>query len=106
MKYFWMARAVKGIVIVATLIAALSWLVMSLWNCVLPGLFGWPSLNFVQALGLLILCRILFGGLRGPGMHWRQHMHERWQQMSPEEREKLRAGLRGRCGPWDSSNRD
>lgn len=106
MKSFVLARAVKGIVIVAAIIAALSWVVMNLWNCVLPGLFGWPSLNFVQALGLLVLCRILFGGLRGPGMHWRQHMYERWEKMTPEEREKLRAGLRERCGPWGSRDKE
>lgn len=104
MKQFWLARAIKCVVIVAAIIAALSWVVMHLWNGLLPGLFGWPSLSFVQALGLLVLSRILFGGLRGggrgPGMHWRRHMRERWEQMTPEEREKLRAGLRGRCGPW------
>ena len=106
MKQFWLARALKGVAIVAVIISAVSWVVMSLWNGLLPGLFGWPSLSFVQALGLLVLSRILFGGLRGPGMHWRRHMYERWEQMTPEEREKLRAGLRGRCGPWGSRNRE
>jgi len=110
MKRLWLVRAIKGAVIVAAVIAAVSWVVMSLWNDLLPGLFGWPSLSFVQALGLLVLCRILFGGLRGPGcgpgMHWRRRMYERWEQMTPEEREKLRAGLRGRCGPWGSHQRE
>ena len=26
-------------------------------------------------------------------------MKERWERMTPEEREKFRAGFRGRCGP-------
>ena len=54
----------------------------------------------VQAVGLLVLCRLLFGGLRGHGWHGRAGMLERWEQMTPEERERLRTGLRGRCGPW------
>jgi hypothetical protein len=107
MKRFWLIRALKCVVLVAAVIAVVGWVVMSLWNALLPALFGWPSLGFVQATGLLILCRLLFGGLRGHGgfgggMHWRRHMQERWEKMTPEEREKMRSGLRGRCGPWSS----
>jgi len=76
-------------------------IVQRLWNWLLPGLFGWRELTFWQAVGLLTLCRILFGGFghRGfPGTHSRRRLAERWEQMSPEERERLRQGLRGRCG--------
>jgi hypothetical protein len=108
MKQFWLVRIIKCAVMFVAIIAAISWVVMYLWNGLLPGLFGWPSLCFVQALGLLVLSRILFGGLRGPGggMHWRRQMFERWEQMTPEEREKLRAGLRNRCGPWGSRDKE
>ena len=43
--------------------------VMHLWNWLLPTLFGWRQITFWQAIGILALCRILFGGLggRGPG---------------------------------------
>jgi len=71
-----------------------------LWNWLLPPLFGWREITFWQALGLLALCRILFGG-RGPGFgrsHFRRRMGERWEQMTPEERERFRHGLRGRFG--------
>jgi hypothetical protein len=37
-------------------------IVMHLWNWLLPMLFGWHQISFWQALGLLVLCRILFGG--------------------------------------------
>jgi len=50
-----------------------------LWNWLLPPLFGWPRIGFWQALGLLALCRILFGGFgwRGFGRsHWRRRMEE------------------------------
>ena len=56
-------------------IAALSAVVMLLWNAIVPALFtSVPAINYLQALGLLVLCRILFGGLRGHG-GWRGRMH-------------------------------
>ena len=75
--------------------------VMLLWNWLLPQLFGWPRLGFWQALGLLALCRILFGGLgmRGASRsESRRRMAERWERMTPEERERIRRGWRGRFG--------
>jgi Ca2+/H+ antiporter, TMEM165/GDT1 family len=68
----------------------------------MPGIFGMHAIGFWQALGLLILSKILFGfrGRPGGGMYWRRRMMERWQQMTPEEREKFRAGMQGRCGPF------
>jgi hypothetical protein len=68
--------------------------VMHLWNWLLPPLFGWHTLNFWQALGLLLLCRILFGHHGGhggprPGRGWRG----RCRNMTPEEREKFRNAM-------------
>ena len=78
-------------------------LVMHLWNWLLPGLFGLHTIGFWQALGLLLLSRILFGGFgghgHGPGPSKRRlEMEERWDKMTPEEREKFRQSMRGRCG--------
>src|SRR5437773_7832604 len=69
--------------------------VMLLWNWLAPALFGLRHVTFWQAIGLLALCRILFGGfgLGGGGSHdssSRRRMYERWEQMTPEERERLR----------------
>ena len=78
--------------------------VMRLWNWLLPELFAWPQITFWQALALLALCRILFGGsgmMRGGGMghtRFRRRMAERWDSMTPEEREKFCQGLYGRWG--------
>jgi len=72
-----------------------------LWNWLLPPLFGWREITFWQALGLLALCRILFGGLGshgGQGSWRRRRMAERCEQMTPEERERFRQGMRGRFG--------
>jgi hypothetical protein len=65
-------------------------------------LFGWKQITFWQALGLLVLCRILFGNLGGHGSDHsksRGPKSERWERMTPEEREKFRQDMRSRwCG--------
>jgi len=68
-------------------------IVKALWNSLLPPLFGWPQVTFWQALGLLVLCRILFGGM---GRHGYRRSHCRGR--SPEERERLRQAMRERFG--------
>ena len=52
--------AVIGFVTMAIL--AVGFVVMSLWNVLMPDIFGLPSITFFQAIGLLILSRLLFGG--------------------------------------------
>jgi hypothetical protein len=69
-----------------------------LWNWLLPPLFGFPQVTFWQALGLLVLARILFGRLGGHAH--RSHFRGR---LSPEERERLRQGMRGYCGGGSGS---
>jgi hypothetical protein len=79
-------------------------IVMHLWNWLLPSLFGWHPITFWQALGLLVLCRILFGGFGGRGHDGpgRRRMSERrWARMTPEEREAFRQKMKNRCGVFD-----
>ena len=76
-------------------------IVLQLWNWLLPQLFGWRPITFWQALGILLLCRILFGGFRlhGPGRSsFRRRMQERCEHMTPEERERFRQCMRERWG--------
>jgi hypothetical protein len=71
--------------------------VMHLWNWLLPSLFGWRPVTFWQALGLLVLCRILFGGFGGHGPDRspsRRNSNKCWERMTPEEREKLSQDVR------------
>ncbi|HXZ48077.1 MAG TPA: hypothetical protein VEG27_03600 [Usitatibacter sp.] len=101
MKRYWIVRGIKMALVVAVAAAAFSLVVMALWNWLVPAVIGWKPIDFRQALGLLVLSRILFGGFRGrfgPGMHWKARMAERWERMTPEEREKFREGMRRRCG--------
>lgn len=101
MRRRWMfivPAAILGMLVFAALGGEI---VLHLWNWLLPSLFGWHQINFWQALGLLALCRILFGGFGGRGFYrsnFRRRMAERWERMTPEERERFRQGMRGRCG--------
>jgi Ca2+/H+ antiporter, TMEM165/GDT1 family len=100
-----MPRGVKFVVIPILCLIVLCLvclLVMGLWNWLMPAIFGLKVITFWQALGLLFLSKLLFTGFRGRShrsMHWRHRMMERWERMTPEEREQFRAGMRGRCGP-------
>jgi hypothetical protein len=64
---------------------------MLLWNALIPAIFGLPVISFIQAAGLLILFRILFGHGRFGNHHWRRHyyMREKWANMTPEERKNF-----------------
>ena len=100
MHRYWMFRGLKIALVVVLAATLMSVGVMALWNWVVPGVIGWKAIDFWQALGLLVLARLLFGFRMGFGhrMHWRGRMAERWERMTPEEREKFREGMRGRCG--------
>ena len=97
-------RALKVLKIAAIVVAAsvlFGFAVMGLWNWLAPALFGGHRIDYWQALGLFLLSKILFGGFygrHGHRGHWRQRMHERWESMTPEEREAFRARRGSRCG--------
>jgi hypothetical protein len=91
-KWYWIAPL--AIIAIPLFIFVGGEVVMRLWNWLLPPLFGWRTIGFWQALGLLALCRILFGhhgGHRGhgPGRRWK----DRCKKMTPEEREKFRRAM-------------
>jgi hypothetical protein len=103
----WIFRIPMFIAFAVVFLALFGYVVMSLWNWLMPALFGLHHITYWQAVGILFLAKILFGGFRG-GRHaprhwrWRGRMMERWAQMTPEEREKFREEMRTRCGPFAS----
>src|SRR5205814_9573188 len=99
----WVQRMVKGlifgIIFLGIFAAGFAAAVLHLWNWLMPALFGLHTITYWQAVGLLGPSRILFPGPRGwmgGPMHW-HGMRRRWEIMTPEDPEKLRAGVRGRC---------
>jgi len=97
-KHWWL-HGLKFAVVALVAIGVAGAVVMALWNWLAPALFGGHFIDFWQALGLLVLSRVLFGGWRGGhGRHWRARMAQRWDAMSDEERERFREGMRARCG--------
>jgi hypothetical protein len=73
-------------------IALFGYAVLWLWNRIIPEIFGLQEINFWQAAGLLLLVRILFGGIgnhRFWGMnkmrHFHHPIHEKWLRMTRRE---------------------
>lgn len=110
MGWHYVPRAVKFLTIAlmcALVLLLVGWVAMLLWNWLLPGLFGFKTITYWQAVGLMFLSRLLFGGFRGGprGGGWRRdrklrhRMFARWERMTPEERERFRKGMYGRGGP-------
>ena len=110
-KYRLIFIAPAAIAAIILLVFVVGQVVRYLWNWLTPPIFGWPQITYWQALGLLVLCRILFGGHgmagpKGPRMDTRGRMTDRmadriaarWQVMTPEERDRFRDRFRARSG--------
>ncbi len=103
---YWAKRAVFIPIAIAAGIFLFGFVVMSLWNCILPAVIGVGTITFWQALGILVLSKILFGGFHPKHGHSKSAMHHhdwhhKWMQMTPEERAKMKAEWRGRCQPCE-----
>ena len=105
MKKKWIWIAPLAIVGLAAFVALGGEIVKLLWNWLLPPLFGWRTITFWQAFGILALCRILFGShgwgggtRRGIRERMRERMNERWKGMTPEQRERMRERWARACG--------
>jgi hypothetical protein len=105
MRKKWIFLAPLAVLGILLFIAIGGGAVQQLWNWLMPPIFGWHQITFWQALGLLALCRILFGGLGRHGSDRSgvrrrivERAAERREHMTPEERERFRQGVLGRCG--------
>ena len=101
---FWIKRAIFFPIAIAAGVFVFGSVVMLLWNALLPAVLGVSVITFWQALGILILSKILFGGFGGGHGHHRSHHYGhhhsngKWMSMSPEEREKMKSEWKSRCG--------
>jgi hypothetical protein len=103
-----MTRCFKIALLAIVGVAALGWVVMLLWNWLMPALFlGAQPVGYGQALGVLLLAKILFGGFRG-------RCHGRWAShgqgasvMSAAEREQFKGRFAAhRWGCCSGAERD
>ena len=102
MKKVWKILCI--IVMVPAFIALVGFVTMSLWNWLVPSLFAGPLITFWQALGLLVLSRILIGFPKGGGERgcsrkkrmWKEKMQAKMEHLSPEEKEKMKDAF-SRC---------
>jgi|SRR5208337_4657853 len=102
MKTHGILRGLKFLLFVVLAATVFSFVVMWLWNRLMPAIFGLHAISFWQALGLLVLSKILFSGFHGRHAFtkdWRMRLIRRWEDMTPEERDAFRAGTRAGCGP-------
>ena len=107
----WKARkGLKIFVCILFAVIALGYVVMNLWNWLIPALFHGPMITFWQAVGLFALAKILFGHKPGGGggwkhrAQWREKMRDHLEHLSTEDREKFRESFRN-CGPWGNRGR-
>src|SRR3972149_5262371 len=91
MRRKWILLAPLVILVFLLFVAVGGEVVRQLWHWLLPPIFGWRQITFWQALGMLALCRILFGGFAGHGLSRSRHM-------TPEERARFRQRMRERVG--------
>jgi hypothetical protein len=102
-KRFWFRKGLMFVILFIGAVFLFTFIVMSLWNAILPAVLHISTITFAQAFGILVLSKILFGGFRGGwrGRHGRMHnMQQRLAAMTPEEREKFKAEWRNRCNRW------
>ena len=93
----------RGIGIAALMVLAFflfGYVTMYLWNWLMPDLFNLKTIDFTQAIGLVILSKILLGGMhmRGSG-GWGQKRFwkAKWESMTPEDRDKFKTEFAARC---------
>lgn len=94
-------KILKFTVIGVLAVFVFGWVLMTLWNWLIPPLFNGPVIEFWQALGLFLLSKIIFGfggggggRWKNRGYYWKQHYYNKWSSMTPEEREQLKAKMR------------
>ncbi|GGM80041.1 hypothetical protein GCM10010967_09770 [Dyadobacter beijingensis] len=110
-RRFRLALPVFAVIAALALGAIVQWL----WNAILPAAANFNPISYWQAVGLFVLCKILFGGFRGPGHHhhhpkWRRFNRRfgreareealawkaKWMKMTDEERRRFRQEMRNR----------
>ncbi len=108
---FWFRKVAMFLLFVPLALLAFGSIVMLLWNAILPAVIHVSTINFWQALGILLLSKILFGGFKGGWgggrrHQWKDQMERKLSNMTPEEKEKFKQEWRNRCSRWGRPDRE
>jgi Ca2+/H+ antiporter, TMEM165/GDT1 family len=110
-RRFRFGKAVMILVFCTAFVMLFSYIVMLLWNGILPDVLGVRTISFWQAMGILVLSKILFSGFGG--LHhkkeqfknrFREKMLDKWEHMTPEEKQKFKDEWKTRCRGWGRFN--
>lgn len=114
-KHNWVKGILAALIFVPLFGFLFGWIVMLLWNALIPDLFHGPLISFWQAVGLIILSKLLFGKFGGHGYgcgrggwrnRWKERMRDKWEHLSPEEKEKMRDWCSPRYAGSSTSSTD
>ena len=88
-----------------------TFVVMWLWNWLVPELFNGPVLGYWQTLGLLVLSKILFSGIGGGGSKGDRSSHSRKYRCEDDFpksrwRKKYEAKMNGKVEEQEGSKSD
>ncbi|HEX8548031.1 MAG TPA: hypothetical protein VF691_13805 [Cytophagaceae bacterium] len=111
MKSWLIKNGFKAVVFCLLFFVLIGGVTMSLWNYLVPQIFNGPQITFIQAVGILLLSKILFGGFKPnwskcgcehmDKTHWRKRWEDKIAGLSPEEKERFRTKMAGKCGWWN-----
>lgn len=107
-KKCWILKAILIPIAIVGGAFILGTVVMYLWNSILPGVLGIGVITFWQAIGILILSKILFGGCMGGHGRHKCGCHggrfgKKWRHLTPEEREQMQSDWKCQC---ETSNKE
>lgn len=102
MKKWMILKGIKFAALAILGVILISYVVMLLWNNLIPELFNGPHVTWLQALGLLVLGKILFGGFHkrcscSNKEHWKEKLDDKLSTLTPEERERFRSQMSEKC---------
>ena len=112
MKKNWIKKGIGYFFYIVACALLIGLVVMALWNAILPTVLNVKPISFLQALGILLLSKILFGGFSGARYQkkkeeWKSKMQNKLCNMTPEENEKFKTEWKTRCaGRWKMNSQD
>ena len=108
-RNFWIKRAIFIPIAIVAGVFVFGSVVMLLWNSILPVVLGVKTITFWQAIGILVLSKILFSGFKGGHGHKCCHhhghdFHEKWMHLTQEQKETMKAEWKGKCECSNENN--